>query len=284
MIVAAAMAATVAAAPQASAANARVTPPPSVEALRKLWEHGTWGANIAHAGGNFSGYVSEAQYLAGQRPANPVPLNPAAQAEFAHIRAELAKGHAIFAPYAQCHPAGMPYQMAFDSYGGWQVLVAQDEIVFLWGTGDFRRIYLRGHVHPNPDAKPQEPYDYDDPLPNEPTYNGDSIAHWEGRTMVVDTTNIRGDNSVVEPDIPKGPGSRIVERYTPVSPGKFAVEMTMTNPRFTRPWVVKFDINRNPRGVLIEHHCTDGNRWQMMPGEGLVMSGNNGRPLEKAEE
>ena len=79
--------------------------------------------------------------------------------------------------------------------------------------------------------------------------------------MVVETTNIRGSNTQIEPHIPKAEGSYILERYTPLSPGKIALEMTMRNPDFTRPWVVKMMLTRDPKGKLVEALCSDDNRW-----------------------
>ena len=100
--------------------------------------------------------------------------------------------------------------------------------------------------------------------------------------MVVETTNIRGSNTQIEPHVPKAEGSYIVERYTPLSTGQIALEMTMWNPEFTRPWVVNFVMTKDRKGVLQETKCSDDNRWVMRNGE-LVLMNPGGEPLEQAE-
>ncbi len=252
-------------------AEGKLTATPSHAALKAMWEGGTWTQDIAHGGGWMSGFKSAAEYGNPDFvPPNMVPLKPEPLAAYKNIRREYGKGRQIFGPYTQCHPAGMPYILTMNGYGGYRVVVADDELIFIYGNQlQFRRIYLDGRPHP-------------DEKTTDPLYNGFSVAHWEGPTMVVETTNIRGSNTQTEPHVPKAEGSYIVERYTPVAPGKFALEMTMRNPEFTKPWVVKMVITRDPKGKLVESLCSDDNRWVFRHGE-LVLLGPDGDPLEKAE-
>ena len=135
----------------------------------------------------------------------------------------------------------MPYLL---NMGGYQAVVADSQIIMSWADQrEHRRIYLDGRRHP------------DEQL--EQRYNGFSIAHWDGETMVVETTNIRGSNTQIEPHIPKAEGSYIIERYTPTSPGRFNLEMTMMNPDFTRPWVVHLTLARDPARTPPEALCSD---------------------------
>ena len=245
--------------------------PPHAE-LKALWEGGTWSQDIGRGGTFLSGY-KDASEFANPRfvPPNRVPLKPKPRAVEMHIRREMAKGRQIFGPYAACHPSGMPYILTMSGYGGYEVVVADDEIDFLWGNQrEARRIFLDGRQHP-------------DEKTTVPTYNGFSVAHWEGKTMVVETTNIRGSNTQIEPYIPKAEGSYIVERYTPAGPDRIDLEMTMRNPDFTRPWVVKLKLTRDPNGKILEGLCSDDNRYAYSPTGELVLNGPDGKPLEKAE-
>ena len=200
---------------------------------------------------------------------NQIPLKPKPLEAYKNIRWENGRGRQIFGPYALCHPAGMPYLLTIDFSGGYEAVVADNQLIFLYGAErETRRIFLDGRVHPS-EGEP-------------PLYNGFSVAHWEGKTMVVETTNIRGGNTQIEPHVPKAEGSYIVERYTPVGPGKQVLEMTMWNPDFTRPWVVKMMLIKDPKGKLVEMMCSDDNRWVMRNGE-LTLEPENGKPLEKAE-
>ncbi len=250
----------------------KLTPRPSHAELKAVWEGpGTWSQDIGRGGGWFSGFKSSEEYGDPEFvPPNMVPLKPEPLKVYKNIRREMGKGRQIFGPYTQCHPAGMPYILSMSGYGGYEAVVSDDEIDMFWGNQrEWRRIYLDGRKHP-------------DERTTTPLYNGFSVAHWEGKTMVVETTNIRGSNTQIEPHIPKAEGSYIIERYTPVAPGKIALEMTMRNPDFTRPWVVKLMLTRDPKGRLVEGLCSDDNRWVFRDGE-LVLTGPNGEPLEKAE-
>jgi hypothetical protein len=62
-----------------------------------------------------------------------------------------------------------------------------------------RWIYLDGRPHADPEIKP-------------PSYAGDSIGHFEGDTLVVETINFTPKRHWVQPGIPAGPQLKIVER------------------------------------------------------------------------
>ncbi len=255
---------------EAARAAGKLTPTPSHAELKALWEGGTWSQDIARGGSFMSNFKPGEYILPDFTPSNGVPLKPAPMAVYRNIRREMAHGRQIFGPYAQCHPAGMPYILTIDFSGGYEAVVADNQINFFYGAErEVRRIYLDGRKHP-------------DETKTVPLYNGFSVAHWEGKTMVVETTNIRGSNTQIEPHIPKAEGSYIVERYTPLAPGKMALEMTMRNPEFTRPWVVNFVLTKDPKGVPIEMLCSDDNRWVFIDGE-LKLLGPDGKALEKAE-
>ena len=230
--------------PEITAANAARqtgtwTPPPSHAELKALWEGpGTWWPDVP-AGAFLSrgaGAVSP-----GLSAPNPPPLKPRPLAVARANRRAFAKGQPSFDPYSDCHPAGMPYLLKM---GGYQAVVADSQIIMSWADQrEHRRIYLDGRPHP--DEKIEQ------------RYNGFSVAHWDGATMVVETTNIRGSNTQIEPHIPKAEGSYIIERYTPTSPGRFDLEMTMMNPDFTRPWVVNLTLARDPARAPSEALCSD---------------------------
>lgn len=243
---------------------------PTTDEARALWQGGGWTADVGSGGAWVSGYRSDKEYgdLKVTAP-NAIPLKPAPLARSNQIRRELGQGRAIFAPFTQCHPAGMPYALFHDYDGGFQVLVGDKEMIWAFPNMAWRRIHLDGRPHPPEGSVPA-------------LYMGDSVARWEGRVLVIDTTNIRGSNTQWEPYTPKAEGSHIVERYTPISPGLMDVKITITNPDFTRPWVLHF---HNARGAstIFDDVCTDANRWAMGPGGGLTMRAGSGAPLEKAE-
>ena len=93
-------------------------------------------------------------------------------------------------------------------------------------------------------------------------WTGDSRGHWEGDTLVVETTNQRPNrhfygvqylNSVMSEDF------RVVERFTRTAPDQIRYRATIDDPGvFTEPWTV--EIFMHPQdGPLVEFACHEGN-------------------------
>jgi len=86
-------------------------------------------------------------------------------------------------------------------------------------------------------------------------YMGDSRAHWEGDTLVIDVTNFHPDTNYR--------GSRdtlhLVERYTRAAADRMRYEVTIDDPRtFEQPWTAVLDLQ--PQGDIYEYACHEGNR------------------------
>jgi hypothetical protein len=102
---------------------------------------------------------------------------------------------------------------------------------------------------------------------------GDSRGHWEGNTLVVDTTNFTGKTNF------RGSGENLhlVERFTRAGPDMILYEFTVEDPAsFTRPWTAQVPMLKMD-GPLVEYACHEGN---------YAMSGILGgaRADEKAKE
>jgi len=86
-------------------------------------------------------------------------------------------------------------------------------------------------------------------------WTGDSRGHWEGDTLVIETTNFNGKN----PLRGSSENLRVVERFTRVDAEtiqyKFTVEDEST---WTRPWTGEIPL-RKTIGPLFEHACHEGN-------------------------
>jgi hypothetical protein len=83
---------------------------------------------------------------------------------------------------------------------------------------------------------------------------GDSRGHWEGDTLVVETTNF-SDRTDFEGS---GPNMRLVERWTRVADDHIDYRFTVEDPTtWTRPWSAA--IGWNKIGLLYEYACHEGN-------------------------
>ena len=84
---------------------------------------------------------------------------------------------------------------------------------------------------------------------------GDSRGRWDGDTLVVETTNFNGKNSL------NGASERlkVTERFTRVDADTIRYQFTMDDPStWTRPWSAELPM-RKTTGPLFEHACHEGN-------------------------
>ena len=84
---------------------------------------------------------------------------------------------------------------------------------------------------------------------------GDSIGRWEGRTLVVDTTNFRADTHFA--------GStgnlHVVERFTRTDPATIQYRVTVDDPEtWSAPWTAEFPFKATQK-PLFEFACHEGN-------------------------
>ena len=105
---------------------------------------------------------------------------------------------------------------------------------------DARIIPLDGSKHLSPDIH---------------LWMGDPRGHWEGDTLVVDTTNFT--------DKTRFSGSsdklHLVERFTRVDANTILYKFTMDDPSaFTKPWTAEYPL-RQSKGPVYEYACHEGN-------------------------
>jgi len=126
-----------------------------------------------------------------------------------------------------------------------------------------RSIPLDGRPHLNPKIR---------------QYMGDSRGHWEGTTLVIETTNFNGrvglthngNTNLTSQDY------RLTERITRIDIDTIRYEATVNDPKtWTRPWKVSIPLKRHPEYQMFEYACHEGNY-----GMRNILSG--ARAVEKA--
>ena len=86
-------------------------------------------------------------------------------------------------------------------------------------------------------------------------WSGDSRGHWEGRTLVIDTTNFTAENNFVGSD----ENLHLIERITRVGPDTIDYATTLDDPTaWTRPWTALVHLTRTPQRTY-EFACHEGN-------------------------
>jgi hypothetical protein len=84
---------------------------------------------------------------------------------------------------------------------------------------------------------------------------GDSRGHWEGNTLVVDTTNFNGKTHFRGAD----ENLHVIERFTRVKPDQILYQFHIEDPTaFERPWGGEFTFNK-AKGLIYEYACHEGN-------------------------
>ena len=179
--------------------------------------------------------------LAKQRPAAPVDLTgtynfkvegtdangheflphpkllPAAQAFSDKKKAYRAKGFDYFDNAGRCWPIGVPAIMT--RY--WPIQFVQLPtmvIVISMVSNNVRWIYTDGRQHPADEDLVQ-------------TYNGHSIGHWEGKSLVVDTVGFTDVRHYVSDGVPSGQKLHVMERISlSEDENTLQIEFTMTDP------------------------------------------------------
>jgi hypothetical protein len=95
------------------------------------------------------------------------------------------------------------------------------------------------------------------------SYMGDARGRWEGRTLVVETTNFNGRTGSLARNGNGNPTSealRLTERFTRRDAATLDYSVTVDDPRtWTRPWQVAFSLNRDRDYTMYEYACHEGN-------------------------
>ena len=101
------------------------------------------------------------------------------------------------------------------------------------------------------------------PLDNRPhisrkieTYTGDARGHWEGDTLVVETTNF------IEAAAFRGASRnlKLTERFKATGPKTVEWSATLDDSHtWTRPWTFAMDLTRDEKQPVFEYACHEGN-------------------------
>ncbi len=149
-------------------------------------------------------------------------------------------------PSANCQPPGMPgimgqpYPMQI-MYGPGQISIQ------LEAYEQIRHVYTDGRGHPaDPDL----------------TYEGDSIGHWEGDTLVIDSVGFTADTPLGQSyGVRHSEKMHIVERLHLTDPDTLVVETTIDDPEaLTKPWTTSRTFKRHRDWTISEYVCEQNNR------------------------
>jgi hypothetical protein len=189
---------------------------------------GVWG---------YAGYTSD---IAKDYDVGAVPMTPSAEKFFKEVQAN----QGIYDPEARCQPAGVPRRDPYPS----KIIQEPNLIVILFegSMHSYRQVFMDRKEHPKDLA---------------PTWFGDSIGHWEGDTLVVDTIGFNGKTWLDLAGHPTSDQLHVIERYSRPILGELKLDITIEDPvNYTKPWNVTELMPAMIGEDLIEYVCTENER------------------------
>jgi hypothetical protein len=98
-----------------------------------------------------------------------------------------------------------------------------------------------------------------------PTWFGDSVGHWDGDTLVIDTVNLNGKTRLDTIGHPHSEQLHLVQRFTRPDLGHIRYEITVDDPKtFTRTWTNTRTFTLRPDWEMMEYSCEENNKslWE----------------------
>ncbi|HEY7806014.1 MAG TPA: hypothetical protein VIC34_02325, partial [Croceibacterium sp.] len=175
--------------------------------------------------------------------AGPTKLTPDAQAKLDAYNATKKQGEHQQTSAANCLPNGMP-QIMRQPYPIEFIYSPGRVTIFIESYSQARRIYLNAQFPKNP----------------ENLFNGNSIGHWEGDTLVVDTIGFSPE-TVIADGVPHNDKMRIQERIHKVSPVRLVIDTTITDPGvLAAPYTYSQAFDKKPDWQIREYVCEENDR------------------------
>jgi hypothetical protein len=146
--------------------------------------------------------------------------------------------------YDRCISRGLPNSMMPAFYGNsYQIVQAPGSVAIRYEmVHETRIIPLDGRPRLSPLIR---------------QYMGDARGHWEGTTLVVETTNFRPELVYRNAN---AYAVKLIERFTRTAPDRVQWSVTVDDPTtWTRPWTFELDLTQDSGESPLEYSCHEGN-------------------------
>jgi len=188
-------------------------------------------------------------------PDGRVPLRPEAEAARDYNSAHERDSYEFMSVWDRCITRGAPAGMFPAGYNNAYQIIQTPGYVVIHSEmiHEARIIPIDGRPHPPEHVR---------------QWNGDPRGRWDGKTLVVDTTNYNGKGWISTSaaggrikGILQTESLHVVERFTPIDANTIDYEATIDDPKmFTRPWTISIPLHRDPSYRIYEYACHEGNR------------------------
>lgn len=187
-------------------------------------------------------------------PDGRVPLAAAAEAKRDYNRVHETDSYEYMSVWDRCITRGVPGGMFPAGHNNaYQIIQTAGQVIIVSEMiHDARVIPIDGSSHPPANVR---------------LWDGDSRGHWDGNTLVVDTTNFNNKGSIATSavqgrikGIPQTEALHLVERFTRTDADTLSYEVTLDDPTmFTKPWTVAIPLERDETYRMFEYACHEGN-------------------------
>jgi hypothetical protein len=157
----------------------------------------------------------------------------------------LANGELGTTPRWNCLPGGVPGFSIFVVEPVYVVQSPKEVLLIYSGNREVRHVYMDAPHSNNP----------------KPSWYGESIGHYEGDTLVVDTIGLSPKAVIDNYHTPHTEKLHVVERYHLIEGGKkLEVNLTIEDPdTFNQPWKTMQTYTRTPNRPMLEQNCSENN-------------------------
>ena len=149
-------------------------------------------------------------------------------------------------PLTKCYPRQTPGNMRTPETIEW-VVRPEMTVIFVEDGSHVRRIFTDGRKHRTGKG-------------GFLSFSGDSIGHWEGDTLVVETTNVLGEQMLDRSGAMVSSKAVFNERMRRLGPNQMEDIITINDPTsLTKPWVVR-RLYKKVNGDIYDYACSENNR------------------------
>ena len=172
-------------------------------------------------------------------------IKPWAKEVMKHENEKVLAGGIGFTPRSSCMPAGVPAFMLFPVVEP-VFFVQSPKVVLMIFAGDaqIRHIYLDVPHSANP----------------KPSWYGESVGHYEGDTLLIDTIGFNDKSYVDNFRTPHSDKLHVAERWKLGADNNMHVTLTVEDPgTFNEPWTATYSFHRIERPLFDEEVCAENN-------------------------
>jgi hypothetical protein len=175
---------------------------------------------------------------------NPI-LRPWAREELKKRNEHILAGGVGYTRQVSCWPLGVPAFLLYPVQPIYFIQLPKQVLLIAQLDAQVRHVYL--------DVPHSETV--------KPSWYGESVGHYEGDTLVVDTIGMNGETFIDNYRTPHSDQLHVIERFHKINDGKtLQVDVHIEDPgAFTMPWNTVQRYDRVEPGPMVEYRCAENN-------------------------